>query len=300
MSDLPRHRSRRPDQTPGAIRHTVLVTGASSGIGRAAVLQLLRRGDTHVVLAARRREQLEETVRRAGPTDAARTSIIVADLATADGARELADQVRREHPDLSALVNNAGTGSTHDIFEPGADIETERMLALNLQAPVLLSQYLIDLIAARRGAIVNVSSVAGLVGTPRSPVYSASKWGLTGFSEALRARCAPLGIRVTNIQPGPVPTEGWAHARLRRSYARKLLTSDVGTIASAIERAACGTPRRGGSVVIPGIYSCIPVLRGVAPGVLRWAVDVVGRRTSAGADHVASARDTPARPGGVA
>ncbi|MBC7461472.1 MAG: SDR family NAD(P)-dependent oxidoreductase [Thermoleophilia bacterium] len=275
------------------IRHVVLVTGASSGIGRATALQLLRRGDTHVVLVARRRAELEETVRRAGTSDAARTSIIVCDLATADGARALARQVRAEHPRLTALVNNAGVSASLDVFDPAAGSDTERVLALNLLAPMLLVHELVDLLAASRGAIVNVSSAAGLIGTPKSPVYSASKWGLTGFSEALHARCGPLGIRVTNVQPGPVPTEGWPHDSLRRSPLRKLLTADVGDIAAAIERAACAPGRGRAGVVLPRIYGLIPFVRGVAPALLRAVVGGVGRRATA-----AQSQNTPAARAG--
>lgn len=286
MSDLPRHPAVPAHRFAGAVRHTVLVTGASSGIGRATALQLLRRGDTHVVLSARRRDQLEETVHRAGSSADGRTTLIVADLATAAGAEQLVEAVRQLHPELTALVNNAGASTACDVFDPAAGADTERVLALNLQAPMLLVHGLIDLLAASRGAIVNVSSVAGLVGTPKSPVYSASKWGLTGFSEALRARCAPLGVRVTNVEPGPVPTEGWHHKELVRSPLRRLLTSRTGDVAAAIERAACG--RRGPArIVLPRTYAVIPLLRGVAPWLVRYLVGIGGRRVTA-ANRLAS------------
>jgi len=273
-----------PQRTPPpggahAVRHVVLVTGASSGIGRATVLQLLRRGDTHVVLSARRRGELEETVRRAGERDAARTTIVVADLASSDGVAQLAATVRAQHPDLTALVNNAGAGAARDAFPPTAEA-TRRLVDLNLVAPLTLAQELLDLLAANRGAIVNVASVAGLVGTPGSPTYSATKWGLVGFSEALRARCAPLGVRVTSIEPGPVPTPGWPHERMARSPLRRLLASDVGAVAAAIERAACGTGRGRAHVVLPRTYASIPVLRGLAPWLLRALVAVDGRRAA--------------------
>ncbi|MCW2973384.1 MAG: family NAD(P)-dependent oxidoreductase, partial [Thermoleophilia bacterium] len=196
---------------------------------------------------------------------------------------------RAEHPRLTALVNNAGAGTAVDVLDPAAGSDTERVLNLNLLAPVLLVHELVDLLAASRGAIVNVSSVAGLIGTPRSPVYSASKWGLTGFSEALRARCAPLGVRVTNVQPGPVPTEGWPHDRLRTSAWRRLLTADVGDVAAAIERAACGSGTGRAGVVLPRTYAVIPFLRGVAPALLRAVVRHVGRRIT-----LAESQGTPA------
>jgi NAD(P)-dependent dehydrogenase (short-subunit alcohol dehydrogenase family) len=278
MSDLPRHRVAPASDQP--LRHVVLVTGASSGFGRAAVLQLLRRGDTHVVLVARRRDQLEETVLRAGSAAKGRTSIIVADLVSAEGVHDLAERVRREHPGLTALVNNAGAGALADVFDRAAGPDTQRVLALNLVAPILLVHELVDLLQRSQGAIVNVSSVAGLVGTPKSPVYSASKWGLVGFTEALRARCDPLGIRVIDIQPGPAATEGFPNAHVVRSPWRRLIATDTGRVAAAIEAAACGTGAGRASVVLPRTYRAIPVLRGVAPWLLGLLVGRVGRAVS--------------------
>jgi NAD(P)-dependent dehydrogenase (short-subunit alcohol dehydrogenase family) len=99
-------------------------------------------------------------------------------------------------------------------------------------------------------------------------VYSATKWALTGFSEASRARLGHLGVRVVCVQPGPVPTPGWPHERLRAMpVLGRLLTADVDEIARTCVRAAAGR----GSVapVRPRVYATIPLLRGVAPWLVR-------------------------------
>lgn len=146
--------------------------------------------------------------------------------------------------------------------------EADRVLALNLRTPIALVAGLFPLLASQRGAVVNVSSVAGLVGTPGNPVYSATKWGLTGFSEAIRARYVQHDIHVCCVQPGPVPTPGFPHARLvRRRLIGRLLASDMDAVARTIARAA---HRRGGvSPVLPRTYAPIPLLRGIAPWLVR-------------------------------
>lgn len=283
----------------GARRHVVLVTGASSGIGRATALRLLRHADTFVVLAARRAGELWATAELAGPDAAGRADVIECDLSSAAGARALAATVRARHPDLTALVNNAGAGAACDFDDAASGAEIERVLALDLQAPMLLTHALQDLLVARGGALVNVASVAGLVGTPASPAYSSAKWGLVGFSESMRARLGQVGVRVTCIQPGPVPTPGWPHERIAASPLRRVLGSDVDTVARAIERACRGVGRARASRTLPATYAVLPLLRGVAPGLLRrmlaaaWRRDPIGRRTIAA--HRAAHRSGRAR-----
>jgi NAD(P)-dependent dehydrogenase (short-subunit alcohol dehydrogenase family) len=255
------------DDTP-----VVLVTGASSGIGRAIAHEFAARGDVRLVLVARREQALDETMRtapapRAGATPAT-WELLVADLGDpADVDRVIADV--RATGRLDVLVNNAGVSTTVPLEAPDGLEQVDRLLDLNLRAPMALVHGCFHLLAERRGAIVNVSSVAGLVGTPGSPIYSATKWGLTGFTEAIRARYAYLGIRVCCMQPGPVPTEGFPHERLRRRsrLLQRLLASDSETIARDVVRFARG----GGSVSIvrPRTYAFIPLLRGVAPWSIR-------------------------------
>jgi NAD(P)-dependent dehydrogenase (short-subunit alcohol dehydrogenase family) len=249
-------------------QRVVLVTGASSGIGRAIAHEFARRGNVHLLLVARRAEALDETVTTAPDGGNVTFDVLVHDLADPDGVDRLIADVRGRGR-LDVLVNNAGASTLTALETDGVLEEIDRLLALNLRAPMALVHGCFELLRASRGAIIDVSSVAGLVGTPSSPIYSATKWGLTGFTEAIRARYAPFGIRVCCLQPGPVPTEGFPHERLRRrgAIARRIIASDVTTIARDAVRFADGGGRV--SIVRPRTYAFIPLLRGLAPWLVR-------------------------------
>jgi NAD(P)-dependent dehydrogenase (short-subunit alcohol dehydrogenase family) len=183
---------------------TVFITGASSGIGRALALEYAR-GGAKLALSARREAELEETaseVRRAGG------SAVVIPLDVAD-VEAVAEAVRRADRDLGSLdmvVANAGRGDTRlatrlawgDVG-PVIDVNVRGALATLVAAiPVLLAQ--------QGGHLVGVSSLAGVRGLPTSAAYSASKAALSTFLESLRIDLAPVGVRVTDVQPGFVAT----------------------------------------------------------------------------------------------
>ncbi|MCB0878844.1 MAG: SDR family oxidoreductase [Thermoleophilia bacterium] len=270
-------------------RPVVLVTGASSGIGREVAIRMVRTLDARLVLAARRGEQLEETASVAGARDAV---LVPCDLSTAAGVDELVARVRQLGR-LDVLVNNAGSASDHPFEHPDAMVDADRMLALNLRTPIALVHALTPLLEQRRGTIVNVSSVAGLVGTPGSDVYCATKFALTGFSEASRARLQRRGVRVVCVQPGPVPTPGWPHERLRSTpVLGRVFASDVQTIADACVRAARG--KGSAAPVRPRIYAGIPLLRALAPWLLRrLLVRAAGHRRYADGSNAARTGDQP-------
>ena len=265
-------------------RRVVLVTGASSGIGRAAAIAFADRARTgtgpdsgtagvRLVLAARREDDLRETAQQSDP-DAV---IVPCDLATQAGIDQLLAVVRDQLGRLDVLVNNAGVGGDGPFDAPDALEQADRMLALNLRTPIALTHELLPLLRASRGAVVNVSSVAGLIGTPDAEVYSSTKWALTGFSEALRASQSRHGVHVACVQPGPVPTPGWPHARLAGSWwGRRVLASTADEIGRTIERAS----RRRGSVapVRPRTYAVLPLLRGLAPWLVRRLLGGAARR----------------------
>ena len=181
----------------------VLVTGASSGIGRRFAVVLAANGAS-VALAGRRREALDEAVAaiRAAGGEALALPFEVTDTAAIASAL---DTVEATLGPLSCLVNNAG------IAGPGAirDLSLARwreILAVDLDAPFQLAREAARRMAGRGGSIVNVSSILGLRPTAGDGAYSVAKAGLTQLSGVMALEFAPLGVRVNTIAPGYVVT----------------------------------------------------------------------------------------------
>ena len=186
---------------------TVLVTGATSGIGRATALAFASSGAT-VVVVGRRSELLDETARlvdRAGGTPDA----VVADLTHTDQVDALVDGVLARHGRLDAAVNNAGTlGSFAPMLEQ-TEADLDGVLSLNLKAVWwgVRAQARAMISTGRPGAIVNVSSWLSTGALPGSAAYSASKAGVDGLMRAAAVELAPHGIRINNVNPGGIDTE---------------------------------------------------------------------------------------------
>ncbi|HKH12825.1 MAG TPA: SDR family oxidoreductase [Rubrobacter sp.] len=183
---------------------TALVTGASSGLGRATAVALARAG-ADVALVARSADELEETgeeVSRAGR----RALALPTDLAREDEAAAAVDRTVGSFGRVDVLVNAAGIdvpGTVEELDVGGWDLT----LSVNLRAPFLLSKAAFPRMReAGGGTIVNVSSVAGKKGWAKASAYCASKFGLTGLTEALADEGKEHGIRAIVLYPGAMAT----------------------------------------------------------------------------------------------
>lgn len=195
-----------------------VVTGASSGIGEATATALSRAGAT-VALGARRRDRLEALAE----TLDGESSVHEVDLTDEAAARDFIAAAHAEHGGLHILVNNAGLMLLGAVN--GADVsEWRQMLEVNLWALLVCTHAGLPLIAESGGGdIVNVSSVAGRRADAGGAVYNMTKFGVHGFSEALRQEALHSGIRVTTVAPGHVETELQGHNRdpvVRRALER--------------------------------------------------------------------------------
>ena len=177
----------------------VLITGASSGIGRATALELASR-EAALVLVARRRElleTLEAEVRRSGGV----ATSIQADLSVPGNVDRVIDSALRHYGRVDVLINNAAVGYFGTVEYMSREVMDE-ILALNFTAPVIAIQRVVPIMkAAGRGHIINVSSVVGKRGLPLSGIYCASKFALGGISESLRLELREEGIHVSLIYP---------------------------------------------------------------------------------------------------
>lgn len=184
----------------------VLITGASSGIGEATAEAIVAAGGK-VALGARRKDRLDALADRFAGSAVA----IEADIADEGQARALVERSAEELGGLDGLVNNAGVMLLGLV--QGADTdEWRRMIDVNLLGLLYCTHAAVPIMRdAEGGDVVNVSSVAGRIAAMGSAVYNMTKWGVVGFSEALRQECAHIGVRVTCVEPGFVATELQGH-----------------------------------------------------------------------------------------
>ena len=241
-----------------------LVTGASSGIGAAVARRLAAEPGARLVLVARRRERLEAMAAELGGA-----TVIAADLLEEATPALVARRVSEEHGRLDLLVNNAGVGG-RGRFAEGGWAEVHRAMAINFDAQVRLTEALLPLL--RRSApsgIVNIGSVAGRVSRPGAGSYSASKFALTGWTEAVAMEERPHGVHVSLVELGFVATEGFPQRKLlARPWTRWMVSTD----AKAAEGIVEAWRRRRPEVYLPRPYALVPVARALLPGLYRRAV----------------------------
>ena len=186
---------------------SALITGASSGIGREFARQLANRARA-IVLVARRSERLadlrDELLNRNPNLE---VHVRVVDLADKAQIQLLIDSLAHDEIDVDLLINNAGLGDS-GAFATSDPIRNEQMALVNIVALTSLTRRLLpQMIANRRGGILNVSSSAGFLPIPGDAVYAATKAYVTSFSEAIRAELRGKGVNVCAVCPGPVRTQ---------------------------------------------------------------------------------------------
>jgi short-subunit dehydrogenase len=207
---------------------TVLVTGASGGLGQAIARGLARRGAS-LVLSARRVDVLEALAAETGGR------VLPCDLADRAAVERLAEDAGA----LDVLIANAGVSVTGRVESASVE-EIDRVLDVNLRAPMVLARLMCEGMAERGGGhIVFISSLNGKVGTVRTSLYAATKFGLRGFAQSLREDLRPRGVGVSTIFPGFIRDAGMFHesgARLPPYVGTKTPDDVARAVVRAIER----------------------------------------------------------------
>jgi short-subunit dehydrogenase len=212
-----------------------LVTGASSGIGEATARRLAREPGARLILVARREELLDELAQQLGGA-----TVIAADLVDPDAPARIAAIVEAEHGRLDLLVNNAGA-AWRATFEDGGWENVRRHMELNFDAQVRLTEALLPLLRrSAPSAIVNVTSTAGRVARSGTGAYSAAKFAMTGWTDALHLEEAAHGVHVGMVLPGFVATEGFPQRELVDRALTRWIVSTPERVAEAIVDAGPG------------------------------------------------------------
>jgi short-subunit dehydrogenase len=254
----------------GEKRPVTLITGASAGIGSALAHEFATHGH-ELVLIARREQALVALADAIAAKGATRPTVLRADVARIDAARDIAEALAQRGLEPDIVVNNAGFGlfGTADKLDRAAQLA---MIDLNVRALTDLSLAFVDSLERRRGGILNVASVAGFLPGPGMAVYYATKAYVLSFSEALHHEIAPRGVRVTVLCPGPVPTEFQARAGMSGDAFSPLLTRSAARVAADGYRGL----KEGRRVVVPGFANKVvtTLVRFVPHSILLKATDL--------------------------
>jgi short-subunit dehydrogenase len=239
-----------------------IVTGASSGIGEATARLLAREHGAQLVLVARREDRLRALAAELG------ASYCACDLTEEEAPGRVRAHVEERHGRLDLLVNNAGAAWRATFAEGGWENVRQHM-EINFDAVVRLTEALLPLLRrSAPSAIVNVSSTAGRVARPGSGAYSAAKFALAGWSDALAGEEAPHGVHVGLVLPGFITTEGFPQRELNESrFARRLVSTPEAGARAIVD---AGLNRKAERYV-PRAYGIAAALRVVAPRLVRRA-----------------------------
>jgi len=242
---------------------TILITGASSGIGRAMALRSAQDGAT-VILAARSKDKLAEvaaTVNELGGNPI----VIPTDVTKVDDIRTLFTKATENGRVLDVVFDNAGLGFIGKIWELPVE-QIQSILSVNVMGMILVAKFATEIMQRQKyGHLILTSSLAGLITLPEWSAYVASKWAITGFSDCIRYELAPYHVLVTTLHPGMVNTEFFSKEKANQDMTKldkNPLTSEQ--VAEAVYDALFTKKTK---IIIPAMSKSFAFLQKYLPGV---------------------------------
>ncbi|WP_442893566.1 SDR family NAD(P)-dependent oxidoreductase [Bacillus sp. 2205SS5-2] len=258
------------------MKSTVLITGASGGIGL-ALAKLFAQDQHNLVLVARSEDKLNEIAQDLSKKHSIKVNVIVSDLSKPQAAKQLFEETKRRGLVIDSLINNAGFGLFGEFEKTDMQRELE-MIQVNITAVTELSKYFgQEMVERKQGQVLNVASTAAFQPGPLMAVYYATKAYVLSFSEALSNEWKDSGITVSALCPGPTSTGFGDQAELGQS---KLFKSGV-MDAESVARKAYEGLKQEKTVVIPGMKNKILAKavrlmpRSIVPSIVRKAQDRV-------------------------
>jgi len=231
---------------------TALITGASSGIGK-ALAACFAAGGYNLVLAARGVEKMQALANDLAKQYGITATVIGADLETAGGAAALVEDIKQRGLTITALANNAGYGEFGEFKDTGLPKDLA-MMQLNMASVVILTKLLLPNLITARGKILNTVSTAAFQPGPYMAVYYATKAFVLSFSEAIAAELEGTGVTVTALCPGPTASGFQDKANMHDSAlvkGKKLPTAE------AVAKIGYQAMQNGKRVVIPGAMNWV-------------------------------------------
>jgi short-subunit dehydrogenase len=241
---------------------TILITGASSGIGKAVALRVARDGAT-VLLAARSREKLEAVAREVESLGGI-AEVYICDVTSFDDIKNLFLSATKDGRVLDVVFNNAGLGYVENLVNLKEE-QIKKIIDVNIYGMIMVSKVAAEVFSRQKhGHIIMTSSVAGLIALPQWSVYVASKWAITGFASCIRPELKPYGVKVTTLHPGLVKTEFFDadNANLDIKNMGEAITSEE--VAGAVYDAIFTDKKK---IIIPAIAKSYAFLFKYLPGI---------------------------------
>lgn len=247
----------------------IIITGASSGIGEATA-KIFGEAGYRVVLAARRLDRLEalkaEIEGKGGTALAVET-----DVSAPGPLQALVDRTLKEYGQIDILFNNAGFGRTKWLEEMDPEKDIAAQIQVNLTGVIQATRAVLPhMIERKSGHIINMISLGGFVATPTYTVYAATKFGVRGFSDALRREVGVWNIKVSCIYPGGVSTEFGSHTEAKRktgiSTPKALLQTPEGVGSAVLDAARHPVRAR----ILPGISRAGVLFAAAFPWAMDW------------------------------
>lgn len=233
-----------------------LITGTGRGLGRVLAESVMARGD--IAIGTTRSGTAE------GPWRNGQPHILPLDVADPVAGHDVVARAHALYGRLDVLVNNAGYGLLGSVEEARED-DVQRLFDVNFHGPRRLIQAVLPLMRARRsGHIVNITSIAGLAPAPGSAYYAASKFALEGLSQSLAQEVAPLGIRVTLVEPGAFRTGFLTGESIRAQPVE--IRDYAGTAGAALDHLAAlhgrqpGDPAKAAAAIVAAVHAEQPPL----------------------------------------
>ena len=251
----------------------IIITGASSGLGRAMAIKCAHAG-ANLILSGRSRAELENTKALCGTSD--NLHIAIADVTEANDCRNLIDFGLSKLDSLDHLICSAGVSMWSRFDEVEKPAVFANLMSVNYLGTVYCTQYALPYLKASKGMITSIASLQSLIGVPLHTGYSAAKHALRGFFEALRLEIGndvhilvayPYWISGTNLRRNALAADGGDIGEAKRSHGKDAISTE-----ECGDRIIKAITRKKNQIIIPSKLKILPFLQSVSPGLVRYLI----------------------------